>query len=101
MIGIGGRDDNIDILTELLEIIEILFADQTGTDDYMKLKRGLTAMNKDMSSLVNMTGGLSTNGRYIKYLGYAEKILDLLASEVPGLLKNEDFFTSTLYKETP
>ena len=36
-----------------------------------------------------------------RVVGYAEKILDLLASEVPGLLKNEDFFTSTLYKETP
>lgn len=98
MLGLGGRADKKDIVNELLIVCDELFSDQSGSSEFIELSRGLRALNKDMSEIEGATGGINTNGRYLKYLGYAEKVISVLQRHIPKLIGKKEFYEKVVYQ---
>ena len=96
MIALGGRNDNADIADELLTVIDALFIDNVKTDSYDALRRGIEKINSEIRKVQSLQGDINTNGRWLKYYGYADELLKVLSKHLPVLLENEEFFQQTI-----
>lgn len=48
--------------------------------------------------ILNTWGGIQTQEQFNEYHQCAKDILQLLMEEIPGLLRNEEFFSKTIFK---
>jgi hypothetical protein len=80
---ISGRHFDPTILSELALHIEILFVDQPRDS-----QRLLDYLKRNKSRVFNHTNP----EEFEKMKKFAEKVLNVLYTHVPGLLKNETFF---------
>ena len=92
MIGVGGRNDQYDIIHQLLSHFDILFVSPTSSNRYNSFRAQVLLMNNEFGELVNKDGGVNTPEKQAAYSALAKKLMDLLIKHVPDLLKEEDFF---------
>lgn len=90
---IAGRHDKHDIVDRILECIEVLFSDQKRSHEYTTLVRDLKDINNQAGEMVNSLYGVYNEEYYIKYESLASDVLVILEKRLPGLLKNEEYFT--------
>ena len=69
------------------------------SDDYKALMRRAESLARDARSLVGKTGGINDEDRFTEYKGYAMEFMKILKEYIPGLLKQETFFTSVFPPE--
>lgn len=99
LIPLAGHDgtDKNDIICELKNSIEVLFADQKSTQEYTSLMKDLDSIQKKAGKLVRSVGGVNTDQEFNDYHQYADETLEALQKYVPKLLKNEKFFREVFY----
>ena len=93
MIGVGGRNDQYDIIHQLIYHFDILFTSPTSTNRYNSFRSQLRLLNNEFSDLVNKDGGVNTPEKQAEYSALAKKLMDLLIKHVPELLQEETFFS--------
>ncbi len=52
----------------------------------------------EADQILNAWGGIRTQEQFDAYKACAVKLFDLLKEQIPGLLKNEEFFSNAFYK---
>ncbi len=92
MIGVGGRNDQYDIIHQLIYHFDVLFTSLTSTNRYNSFRSQLRLLNNEFSELVNKDGGVNTYEKQAAYSGLAKKLMDLLIKHVPELLQEETYF---------
>lgn len=95
----GGRTDKIDIIDELLVHFKVLFADQKYTHKYLFLTTAMGRYNTKLSKIVRSEGGINTDEKFALRQEYVEGLMKLLTMYLPEMLKEEDFFYNTFYKQ--
>ena len=90
--------DNPGIIPELISCIEVLFEDQKHTFLYSGLIQELQNLQYKSEKLVRSDGGINNDQKFEEYHECAVKLLDVLKTYIPDLLKNEEFFYSKFYK---
>lgn len=95
--GVGGRTDNNDIIHELLEAFEVLFADQKHTHKYRSLTSNLQEIDSKFSEVVNSEGNVNTDEKFALYQEYVDDTLKILTLHLPEMLKDEAFFHEVFY----
>lgn len=93
MIGVGGRNDQYDIIHQLISHFDILFTSPTSTNRYNSFRSQLRLLNNEFSNLVNKDGGVNTPEKQAEYSALAKKLMDLLIKHVPELFQEEDYFS--------
>ena len=93
MIGVGGRNDQYDIIHQLISHFDILFTSPTSTNRYNSFRSQLRLLNNEFSNLVNKDGGVNTPEKQAEYSALAKKLMDLLIKHVPELLQEEAYFS--------
>ena len=93
MIGVGGRNDQYDIIHQLISHFDILFTSPTSTNRYNSFRSQLRLLNNEFSNLVNKDGGVNTPEKQTEYSALAKKLMDLLIKHVPELLQEEAYFS--------
>ena len=93
---VGGRTDKYDIIDELLNHLDILFAEQKHKVNYLLLTQKLNSLNRKLKKLDPSGIGISSD-TYPEYKEYAIKLMAVLKKYVPKLLEKEDFFISAFY----
>lgn len=93
MIGVGGRNDQYDIIHQLISHFDILFTSPTSTNRYNSFRSQLRLLNNEFSNLVNKDGGVNTPDKQAEYSALAKKLMDLLIKHVPELLQEEAYFS--------
>lgn len=93
MIGVGGRNDQYDIIHQLIYHFDVLFTSLTSTNRYNSFRSQLRLLNNEFSDLVNKDGGVNTYEKQAAYSGLAKKLMDLLIKHVPELLQEEAYFS--------
>ena len=93
MIGVGGRNDQYDIIHQLIYHFDVLFTSPTSTNRYNSFRSQLRLLNNEFSDLVNKDGGVNTSEKQTAYSGLAKKLMDLLIKHVPELLQEEAYFS--------
>lgn len=81
------------IISELISCLPILFP----TQDYSELENELATINSNVTSLLNRPDELKEESGFASYHEQAEKVLEVLKKHLPGLLKNEEFFSNVFY----
>ena len=97
--GVGGRNDNEDIIHELLDALSILFADQKYTHKYRSLTSGLQRIDNRFAKIVNSEGNVNTDEKFELYQQYVDDTLEILTLYLPEMLKEEEFFYEVFYKK--
>ncbi len=95
---VGGRADKYDVIHELLDCFEVLFADQSHTLKYQKLTTKLENYNSKFSKLDRSEGGINTDEKFELHQKYVKKLMNVLTHNLPEMLKEEDFFREVFYK---
>lgn len=95
--GVGGRNDNIDIIHELLDAFKVLFKGQKYTFKYRSLTNGLQRIDNRLSKIVNSEGGVNTDEEFELYQEYVDDTLKILTYYLPEMLKDESFFHEVFY----
>lgn len=93
MIGVGGRNDQYDIIHQLIYHFDILFTSPASTNRYNSFRSQLRLLNNEFSDLVNQDGGVNTSEKQTAYSGLAKKLMNLLIKHVPELLQEEIYFS--------
>lgn len=96
-IDVGGRNDKEDIIHKLLDVLPVLFPDQTNTHKYRILTTKLQNINNDLDKLVNSVGGINTDEKFVQKQELVKKLIDILSLYLPELLKKEPFFNEIFY----
>ena len=96
--GVGGRNDNFDIIHELLGAFEVLFEDQKYTHKYRSLTNGLQRIDSRFAKIVNSEGNVNTDEKFELYQEYVDDTLKILTLYLPEMLKEEEFFYNVFYK---
>lgn len=98
-IGVGGRHDKEDIIHKLLDLLPILFADQTHTYKYRALTTKLRSINSKLDKLVNSVGGINNDEKFAEHQVLVGKVIEILSLYLPKMLKKEPFFNEVFYGE--
>ena len=94
----GGRNDNIDVIHELLLHFKTLFATQKNSHKYLFLTIALGRYNSKLSKIVNSEGGINSDEKFERRQEYVNGIMKLLTMYLPEMLKEEKFFYDVFYK---
>ena len=95
MIGVGGRNDQYDIIHQLIYHFDILFTSPSNINRYNSFRSQLRLLNNEFSELVNKDGGINTPEKQAEYSALSKKLMeDLLIKYVPGLLQEEYYFNT-------
>lgn len=94
LMGVGGRNDQYDIIHQLIYHSDILFTSPSSTNRYNSFRSQLRLLNNEFSELVNKDGGVNTPEKQAAYSALAKKLMDLLIKHVPGLLQEESYFSN-------
>lgn len=87
-------ETNRDIIFDLQKHLAVIFAAQADSDTYKKLMDELSREGKEIRQLAQSR---ITKEDYLQYQEYASSVVDILATYVPKLLENEDFFANVFY----
>lgn len=98
-IDIGGRHDKEDIIHKLLDLLPVLFADQTHTHKYRALTTNLRSINSKLDKLVNSVGGINNDEKFAERQVLVGKVIEILSLYLPKMLKKEPFFNEVFYGE--
>ena len=82
----------------MITCLKTVFNEQKNTFTYMTLIQELEEIQSRSERLINSTGGVNTQEKFIDYHKCAADTLKALGKYVPQLLRNENFFKSTFYK---
>ena len=93
LMGVGGRNDQYDIIHQLIYHFDILFTSPSSSNRYNSFRSQLRLLNNEFSELVNKDGGINTPEKQAAYSELAKKLMDLLIKHVPGLLQEESYFS--------
>ena len=93
LIGVGGRNDQYDIIHQLIIHFDILFASPNSNNRYNSFRAQLKLLNNEFSELVNSDGGINSPEKQAAYRLLAQKLMDMLIKHVPVLLKEEIYFS--------
>lgn len=94
MVGLAGRTDKHDVVQELLTNLKDLFPDQTGSEEYILLRRGLKTISNDAGAILQSEGGLNSNEKFFRYYSNSEKVMKLLIRHFPKLLEESGLLTA-------
>jgi len=99
IMGIGGRKDERDIISQLKKHIEHLFRRQKKSADYIYVMEELDSININLAELdpSNTLYGapLTDSKKFSKYKEYGTQVMNLLIDRLPKMLQKEKFFTKT------
>ena len=98
-IDIGGRHDKEDIIHKLLDLLPILFEDQTHTHKYRALTTNLRSLNSKLDKLVNSVGGINNDEKFAEKQELVGKVIEILSLYLPKMLKKEPFFQEVFYRD--
>ena len=98
-IDIGGRHDKEDIIHKVLDLLPVLFADQTHTHKYRALTTNLRSINSKLDKLVNSVGGINNDEKFAERQVLVGKVIEILSLYLPKMLKKEPFFNEVFYGE--
>lgn len=98
-IDVGGRHDKEDIIHKLLDLLPILFPDQTNTHKYRALTTNLRSINSEVDKLVNSVGGINTDEKFAERQVLVAEVIEILSLYLPEMLKKEPFFNDVFYGE--
>ena len=89
--------DNPGIIPDLIQNCSILFDDQKDSYVYDNFMQELEDIESKSDKLTSSKGGINTEVKFKSYHQYADDLLELLATYIPGMLKKEDFFSQSFY----
>lgn len=98
-IDVGGRHDKEDIIHKLLDLLPVLFPDQTNTHKYRALTTNLRSINSELDKLVNSIGGINTDEEFAERQVLVADVIEILSLYLPEMLKKEPFFNDVFYWE--
>ena len=99
MIDLAGRNDGLDIITQLREYSSVLFQSQKNAVPYKNLMKDFDSIEKRAKKILRAKGGISDEKNFEEYHLCANDLMDSLKKNVPELLKNETFFKEVFYKQ--
>lgn len=89
---VSERDDEPDVISEIMKHLEIIFEDQTSSDNYMFLNNALKAIKGEAQDKKgNDTIDVAEKRKLYKV--QVDECIKCLSERVHVLLKNEDFWT--------
>lgn len=91
---LGGKVFEESVVSELQYHCEVLFAEQVDTVAYKNLDFSLDEIDSKCLKI-----GTIKESNLVKNQELAKELLSVLEKYIPTLLKNEEFFYNTLYKE--
>ena len=86
------------IIPDLIKYCGILFESQSSTSRYISFIQDLEALGDRSERLYYSVGGIDSEEKLREYGKCAEDLLELLAANVPELLRKEKFFAASFYK---
>ena len=99
LVPLAGSNDGVDMISNLKEYIEFVFADQKRSSDYTEMIKELEKIGKTAKRIQQSTGGVNTDEEFAEYHKCAEELLELLIKHIPVLLKKEEFFRKVFYPD--
>jgi hypothetical protein len=91
-------DKNPGIIPEVINHCKILFENTPGNKRvYRDFMTQLNLILDRVKPFVNSEGGINSQEKYEVYHKCAEDLMDLLTSNVPKLVKNEQFFLKVFF----
>ena len=84
------------MIRDIINALPDLFPNQKNS--YQNLIQNLQDIEAEADQILNAWGGIRTQEQFDAYHACAEKLLELLKEQIPGLLKNEEFFSNAFYK---
>ena len=98
-IDVGGRHDKEDIIHRLLDLLPVLFPDQTNTHKYRALTTNLRSINSKLDKLVNSVGGINNEEKFAQKQELVKKLIEVMSLYLPEMLKKEMFFNQVFYSD--
>lgn len=89
--------NNPGIIPELMNYLPVLFAEQTNSEQYKSMMQDLQQLADIADRLYTGTGGVREE-QFPEYHQCALDLLETLATYIPDLLKNEQFFRTTFFE---
>ena len=89
--------DNPGIIPDLMNYLPVLFAGQTNSEQYKSMMQDLQQLADIADRLYTGTGGVREE-QFPEYHQCALNLLETLATYIPDLLKNEQFFHTTFFE---
>lgn len=89
-IGLGGRNDQIDIIHQLQEHLEVI-AGSGGRNKFYSLNAKLRSLNSKVHELIK-GAGVDSYEKQLIHSGYAKELMELLIKSVPEILKEDIHF---------
>lgn len=99
-IALGGREDKVDIVHELLKHLDIIFHAQRFSPKYLLFIAKINSINRRIGRLVDSEGGINSDEKFEKYHALGEELMNTLKKNIPELLENEEFFSAVFYPES-
>ena len=93
----GNTIEESDLIGELIQVMPVVFPKQQSTWRYMSFMRELGIRAQEIRALYRKTGEINSQERYEEYHKQVKKLMDVLETYLPKLLKNEPFFTKVFY----
>lgn len=85
------------LVDDIIELIPELFPNQKNK--YSTLVDALNnKIRPEADRILNTWGGIQTQEQFNEYHQCAKDVLQLLMEEIPGLLRNEEFFSKAFFK---
>ena len=98
-IDVGGRHDKVDIIHRVLDLLPVLFPDQTNTHKYRALTTNLRSINSKLDKLVNSVGGINNEEKFAQKQELVKKLIEVMSLYLPEMLKKEMFFNQVFYSD--
>ena len=87
------------MIHKLLDIFQVLFADQVNTHKYRALTTKLHRINNSLDKLVNSEGGSNSDEKFESLQNLTNELKNILSLYLPEMLKDEVFFNEVFYGE--
>ena len=94
---IKGSSDKFGIIEELEKHCEILFQDNIDTKEYHNLMNHLKERKRKIRKVYNSRNDLFKEEYYEVYHDETVELIENLKTDIPRLLKKEEFFTKVFY----
>lgn len=87
------------VIPDMIKSCEIIFQSQANTYRYKALIQELKNLRDKCERVYYSDGGVNDEAKFEEYNGYAKELLEVLTLYIPPMLKNEEFFSNTFYKQ--